>query len=121
MILFKLKKDDKVVGYLKIGNGLVYLNPINRPGYWCVYDGPLCKGLFDAAHLFVTTDKNGDKIFAFDRCQALYETGGVIEGEVVVDGTNKAGMPVAPYIEDREGEQRYLTECRGIKLIEEQE
>lgn len=70
MNLFKLKKDGKCVGYLRIEEGRVLLNPIDRPGYWCIYDGLLCKYMFDEALPYVCTNKNGDKVFVNDK--AIY-------------------------------------------------
>lgn len=64
--LFKLKKDGKTVGYLKIDKMHVLLNPIHRPGYWCTYDSNLCRGLFDTALPFVTKDKNSKDVFEGD-------------------------------------------------------
>lgn len=66
--LFKLKKDGKTVGYLKIISefGRVLLNPISRPGYWTRYDGVLTEKLFNSVHPFVTEDKNGKDVFAGD-------------------------------------------------------
>ena len=66
--LFKLKKDGKTVGYLKIANngkksGLVF----SLSGdIWShvTQEGMLPQ--FDTAHPFVTKDKNGNDVFAGD-------------------------------------------------------
>jgi len=79
MNLFKLKKDGKTVGYLKIVDGRVLLNPIDRPGYWCTYDGHLCRDLFDEALPYVCDDKNGEKVFAGDKICRKNKPVGIIQ------------------------------------------
>lgn len=126
--LFKLKKDGKCVGYLKIKDGFIYGSP-DCINWSCIIEQNPAGDLrllnnqwiefYDTAHPFVTTDKNGDKVFAFDMCIGNLRDGGTIKGEVITDGSDSFRMPVAPYIEDDEGEQRYLTECWDIELIKD--
>lgn len=134
--LFKLKKDGRCVGFMRFqkhtkpeyhGNRITL--EFSRGGRDWFPNNILSLSTINGANEppdeicpYVTTDKNGDKVFAFDRCMGLCDNdGGTIEGEVITDGTNKIGMPVAPYIEDREGEQRYLAEFESLILIEPKE
>ena len=68
--LFKLKKDGKYVGKLRIKNGEVwwkyaeYSKVVNS----CWYSVRTGKAIvFDTAHPFVTKDKHGKDVFANDK------------------------------------------------------
>ena len=71
--LFKLKKDGKCVGLMKIENGEVYIQK-PKDKYWDFqYVSSRSKPeaniiiKFDTAHLFVTKDKHGKDVFAGDK------------------------------------------------------
>ncbi len=65
---YKLKKDDKVVGYLKIigwPKGILWA-PFPK-GVWIPYQAGHPTMVFDTAHPFVCLDKNGDEVYAGDK------------------------------------------------------
>ncbi len=67
--LFKLKKDGKTVGYLKIDKDLVCwrhttLSAALNKTWHTVHNSVRID--FDTAHCFVTKDKNGKDMFADD-------------------------------------------------------
>ena len=71
MNLFKLKKDGKTVGYLKI-NDYIWWSTCGR--IWLeIHPQEGCSDYFeddhewDEAHPYVCDDKNGDKVFAGDK------------------------------------------------------
>ena len=69
--LFKLKKDGKTVGYLKLAKGWTQFHSIERPdGRW-FYP---CDFKWTTAHPFVTTDKHGKDVFADDKIKFLTPT-----------------------------------------------
>ncbi len=72
--LFKLKKDGKTVGYLKIDRGLVCwrtttLSPALNKTWHMVHNSVRID--FDSAHPFVIKDKNGKDVFAGDRVKRI--------------------------------------------------
>ncbi len=64
MNLFKLKKDGKTVGYLKIEDGDIWFR---GSGIWYRFRSYLGVTGFDEALPYVCDDKNGDKVFAGDK------------------------------------------------------
>lgn len=86
--LFKLKKDGKTVGYLKI-------DPSSRFGVlWQKLDDVWIENIhcpdlyfkFDTAHLFVCPDKNGKDVFAGDEVKWKNPAGDEAEIEAVAKG-----------------------------------
>jgi len=59
--LFKLKKDGKTVGYLKLANGWTQFQRIGRDDWYYP-----CDFKWNTAHPFVTKDKNGKDIYKGD-------------------------------------------------------
>ena len=72
--LFKLKKDGKTVGYLKIDRGLVCwkhttLSVTINETWYTVHNSTRID--FNTTHPFVTKDKNGKDVFAGDRIRRI--------------------------------------------------
>lgn len=73
--LFKLKKDGKCVGYMKIDRYLpdnpnrkelcIFSSYPDKPTYWYENEPQF---EWDAIHPFVCDDKNGNKVFVDDPC-----------------------------------------------------
>ena len=59
--LFKLKKDSKMVGYLKLASGWTQFQSLGRIAWYYP-----CDFKWTSAHQFVTKDKNGKDVFAGD-------------------------------------------------------
>lgn len=59
--LFKLKKDGKTVGYLKLADGWTQFQRIGRDDWYFP-----CDVKWTSAHPFVTKDKNDKDVFADD-------------------------------------------------------
>ena len=79
---YKLKKDDKVVGYAFIGNGQVITARTQKDLIWakenCAsYSVGLQLFEWDTACPFVCLDKNGDEVYAGDKIMGKFEKGGV--------------------------------------------
>ena len=66
MNLFKLKKDGKTVGYLKIEDGRVWIRDTEH--IWRHYGcADYIHISFDETLPYVTDDKHGEKVFAGDK------------------------------------------------------
>ena len=63
--LFKLKKDGKTVGYLKLADGWTQFQRVGRDDWYYP-----CDFKWISAHPFVTKDKNGKDVFAGDKLQS---------------------------------------------------
>jgi len=82
--LFKLKKDGKTVGYLKLAKGWTQFHSLNfAEGQW-YYP---CNFKWTSAHPFVTKDKHGKDVFAGDCCYS-----GNAEGYIRWSNTELAWM-----------------------------
>ncbi len=80
--LFKLKKDGKAVGYLKIEDSIIWAKENLLDG-WDVYD-PVFELKFDQALPYVCDDKNRDKVFAGDSIKMRNpSTDEWMEGEIL--------------------------------------
>ena len=66
--LFKLTKDGKCVGYLKIEDGKVWIRDTEH--IWKKYQNLFHAITFDESLPYVTTDKNGEKVFAGDKVKS---------------------------------------------------
>lgn len=66
--LFKLKKDGKTVGYLKLAKGWTQFQALGREDWYYP-----CDFAWHTAHLFVTKDKNGKDVFAGDTLRSKDE------------------------------------------------
>lgn len=79
--LFKLKKDGKTVGYLKIRGGNI-LGSVDGKRFTFVTEQNQSRGIYlyqdigrpfidyDSAHPFVTKDKNGKDVFSGDKVKS---------------------------------------------------
>ena len=64
--LFKLKKDGKTVGYLKLAKGWTQFQHLDFDNWYYP-----CDFTWDTAYPFVTKDKNGKDVFARDRIRRI--------------------------------------------------
>ena len=78
--LFKLKKDDKTVGYLKLAAGWTQFQILGRNDWYYP-----CDMKWTSAHPFVTKDKNGKDVFGDDPVW-LHWKGKKTKGEIIKEG-----------------------------------
>jgi len=118
--LFKLKKDGKTVGYLKIVEGTILFKfaPAEKwENAWLEWLGN--EIVFESAHPFVTKDKNGKDVFADDKITFI---------PAAVFGTKKrqtttvyfCDRRLAYCVKSKAWDMRIKFNCEDIELIEEQ-
>jgi len=122
--LFKLKKDGKYKGLMKIQDGEVY---VQRPKskYWD-FQYVSCRVSpeaniiikFDTAHPFVTKDKNGKDVFADDEITGEYPC--LIETHKV-SGIIYYDTEELMWFLETESESIVLSYIEDIELIEEKD
>lgn len=87
-LLFKLKKDGKTVGYLRIKEGKVWwqYTEYDKLTNACWYNVSTGKAIdFDTAHPFVCKDKNGKNVFKDDSVW-FHWRGKKTKGKIIKDG-----------------------------------
>ena len=124
MNLFKLKKDGKTVGYLKI-NDYIWWSTCGR--IWLeIHPQEGCSDYFeddhewDEAHPYVCDDKNGDKVFSGDEVRHNdFDNGAGTVEPLMMSGIFQGWTVEFYFPEDTERNAARIGDSNDIELIKE--